>query len=164
MAENISLDHSLDKKQKYTSFINQVISLLEGEENKWANIGNILAAIKYSFEFLWVGVYIVDSPDELVLSLFQGPVACSRIQKGKGVCGTAWQEQKPIIVPDVDVFSGHIACSSLSKSEIVLPLFDDDGKVFGVLDVDSQHLNKFDQTDMEYLSIIAGLISKEYEK
>ena len=119
-------------------------------------MGNIAAALKEQFKWLWVGFYLVKN-DELVLGPFQGPVACTRIKKGKGVCGASWEREETLIVPDVDAFPGHIACSSASKSEIVLPL-DKDGKVIGVLDVDSEYLAHFDEVDADYLNKIIKLI------
>lgn len=161
MAEEIILEHLEDKEARYQSFIRQLEALIQHESNAIANVGNILAAMKYSFQHLWVGVYLVEE-EELVLHLFQGPIACTRIQKGKGVCGTSWQKNEIILVPNVDEFSGHIACSSASKSEIVLPLRNASGQVFGVLDIDSEFFNAFDEVDAQYLSIIAKLIENEY--
>lgn len=123
-----------------------------------ANLANVAAALKEAFDFFWVGFYLVKQ-DQLVLGPFQGPVACTRIRKGKGVCGTAWQEGATLLVPDVEVFPGHIACSSLSRSEIVVPLIKD-GKVWGVLDIDSDLLNFFDETDRKYLEEMCGYLSK----
>ncbi len=145
------------KAEKYKQLLPQVKALVEGEKDVTANLANICAALKYTMDFFWVGFYIVKD-NELVLGPFQGPVACTRIQKGKGVCGTAWQEKKTIIVEDVDKFPGHIACSSLSKSEIVVPLFSENGEVAGVLDVDSEHLDSFDNTDELNLKKIIELI------
>ena len=123
-----------------------------------ANLANVAAALKEAFDFFWVGFYLVKQ-DQLVLGPFQGPVACTRIRKGKGVCGTAWQESATLLVPDVEVFPGHIACSSLSRSEIVVPLIKD-GEVWGVLDIDSDLLNFFDETDRKYLEEMCGYLSK----
>ena len=123
-----------------------------------ANLANVAAALKEAFDFFWVGFYLVKQ-DQLVLGPFQGPVACTRIRKGKGVCGTAWQEGATLLVPDVEVFPGHIVCSSLSRSEIVVPLIKD-GKVWGVLDIDSDLLNFFDETDRKYLEEMCGYLSK----
>lgn len=136
----------------------QVRSLIEGEVDLVANLANVAAALKEAFDFFWVGFYLVKQ-DQLVLGPFQGPVACTRIRKGKGVCGTAWQEGATLLVPDVEVFPGHIACSSLSRSEIVVPLIKD-GKVWGVLDIDSDLLNFFDETDRKYLEEMCGYLSK----
>lgn len=144
------------KKEKYVLLLPQLIALVEGEKDLVANLGNIMAALKEIMGFLWVGVYFVKEK-ELVLGPFQGPLACTRIQYGKGVCGTAWKEKKTIIVPDVDKFPGHIACSSLAKSEIVVPVFKN-AEVKLVLDADSEQLSTFDETDQHYLQSIAGLI------
>ena len=133
-------------------------SLIEGEVDLVANLANVAAALKVAFDFFWVGFYLVKQ-DQLVLGPFQGPVACTRIRKGKGVCGTAWQEGATLLVPDVEVFPGHIACSSLSRSEIVVPLIKD-GEVWGVLDIDSDLLNFFDETDRKYLEEMCGYLSK----
>lgn len=163
MGEDIVLNNSLNKSAKYQSFIKQLDNLIAGEMDSIANIGNILSAIKYGFGHLWVGIYLIDD-DQLVLNLFQGPIACTRITKGKGVCGQSWQKNEVIVVPDVDQFVGHISCSSASRSEIVLPLHDTFGQVIGVLDIDSEALNSFDSIDEEYLTIIAKLIEIEYAK
>lgn len=144
-----------DKQTQYESLIPQMAALIEGEEDVVANLANITAMLKQQFGWLWVGFYIVKN-DELVLGPFQGPIACTRIRYGKGVCGTAWQQAQTIIVPDVEKFPGHIACSSLSKSEIVVPLIRD-GKVLAVLDVDSDTLNSFDETDKVFLEKIVTL-------
>ena len=136
----------------------QVRFLIEGEVDLVANLATVAAALKEAFDFFWVGFYLVKQ-DQLVLGPFQGPVACTRIRKGKGVCGTAWQEGATLLVPDVEVFPGHIACSSLSRSEIVVPLIKD-GEVWGVLDIDSDLLNFFDETDRKYLEEMCGYLSK----
>ena len=146
------------KEERYQSLLPQVRGLLEGETDLIANLANICGALKEQFNSLWVGFYLVKQ-DELVLGPFQGPVACTRIKKGKGVCGTAWAQQEVLIVPDVEKFPGHIACSSLSRSEIVLPLFDQHNEVIGVLDIDSIELNEFDSTDQHFLQQILELIS-----
>jgi len=156
MAEDLSIIRSADKASQYQSIIPQIEALITGEDDLVANLGNICAALKEQFNWFWVGFYLVKN-NELVLGPFQGPVACTRIAKGKGVCGTAWQQAKTLIVPDVDAFPGHIACSSLSKSEIVIPLFKND-EVVGVLDVDSEHLDHFDETDKQYLEQLISLI------
>jgi GAF domain-containing protein len=156
MAEDL-LIISGTKEEQYKQLIPQIASLLEGESSLIANQGNICAALKEQFNWLWVGFYMVDSEDELVLGPFQGPVACTRIKKGKGVCGSAWAQSKVLIVPDVEAFPGHIACSSLSKSEIVLPIYRE-GKCIGVFDVDSVNLSTFDETDHNFLNQILGLI------
>ncbi|MEO8795903.1 MAG: GAF domain-containing protein [Daejeonella sp.] len=155
MAEDLKIIKA-DKKEQYSSLIPQIKALLEGETDLIANMANICAALKEQFNFFWVGFYLVKE-NELVLGPFQGPVACTRIALGRGVCGTSWKEQKTLIVPDVDAFPGHIACSSLSKSEIVLPLVNN-GKVMAVLDVDSLELNDFDEEDARSLQQIIDLI------
>jgi GAF domain-containing protein len=136
----------------YQSLLPQIRALIEDEEDRIANMANIAAALKQTFGFFWVGFYLVKG-NELVLGPFQGPVACTRIPFGKGVCGTAWKERRTIIVPDVNQFPGHIACNSESKSEIVVPLFVN-GEIIGVLDIDSNRLNAFDETDATYLEKI----------
>ena len=128
-----------------------------GEPDLVANMANVCAALKEQFKWFWVGFYLVKA-DELVLGPFQGPVACTRIGLGRGVCGAAWQQEKTLIVPDVDAFPGHIACSSASKSEIVVPVFND-GKVVAVLDVDSDELDQFDESDAQYLQQIVALVN-----
>ena len=156
MAEEIIIPEGISKTEKYEALIPQLKSLVESEPDVIANMANISAALKEVFNFFWVGFYIVRG-EQLVLGPFQGPIACTRIRYGKGVCGTAWKEQKPIIVPNVNEFSGHIACSSLSKSEIVIPIFRQE-EVVAVLDVDSESLNYFDKTDEKYLSEIVELV------
>jgi GAF domain-containing protein len=135
----------------------QIEGLLQGETDLIANLANVTAALKEQFNWLWIGFYLVKN-DELVLGPFQGPVACTRIKKGRGVCGTSWAQEKTLIVDDVEKFPGHIACSSLSKSEIVIPIFDNN-KIVGVLDVDSNELISFDSIDKKYLEKILALIS-----
>jgi GAF domain-containing protein len=144
------------KDEVYKSLLLQIKELIRNEDDRIANLANIAAALKQAFGFLWVGFYIIKG-NELVLGPFQGPVACTRIQFGKGVCGTAWKERRTIIVPDVEKFSGHIACNSESKSEIVVPLFDNN-EIVGVLDIDSDCLNTFDETDAAYLEKINTFI------
>ncbi len=158
MAESIILSGT-SKKEKYESLLPQVQALCEGEPDLIANIANIMAALKQGMNFYWVGTYFVKG-NELVLGPFQGPVACTRIAKGKGVCGAVWEKKQTILVPDVDQFPGHIACSSASRSEIVLPCLDKKGEVFAVIDVDSDQLNDFDETDKIYLQKIAALVEK----
>ena len=158
MAEELIINNHLSKEEKYIQITPQVEALIMGEQDVIANLANIMAALKYSFNFLWVGVYVVKQ-NELVLGPFQGPIACTRIAKGKGVCGTAWEQKKTLIVPNVDEFPGHIACSSDSRSEIVLPIFNEEGEVALILDVDSEHLNNFNEIDEKYLSQIAQLIA-----
>ena len=156
MAESIIISGN-NKKEKYESLIPQLIALTEGETDVIANIANVVAALKYAMEYFWVGVYFVKG-NELVLGPFQGPVACTRIAFGKGVCGKCWEVKETIIVQDVDNFTGHIACSSLSKSEIVLPAVNKNGEVTMVLDVDSEHLAEFDETDKFYLEKVINII------
>jgi len=139
----------MTKEEKYQTLLPQIQELIKNEPDVIANLANIAAALKQAFGFFWVGFYIVKE-NELVLGPFQGPIACTRIAFGKGVCGTAWKERRTVIVPDVEQFPGHIACSSESKSEIVVPLFKN-GEVVGVLDIDSDRLNEFDEVDAEYL-------------
>ncbi|MFN5981878.1 MAG: GAF domain-containing protein [Fluviicola sp.] len=150
MAEELIFS-SDSKEVKYKELIPQIQALLSGENNQIANLSNASSALKMAFDFFWVGFYIVDSENELVLGPFQGPIACTRIRKGKGVCGTSWLDEKTILVPNVEEFPGHIACSSASKSEIVVPLIKNN-KVVAVLDVDSDQLNDFDQIDEKYLT------------
>lgn len=156
MAEDLSILKEASKEEKYISIIPQIKALLEGENDLIANLANISAALKEQFNWFWVGFYLIKD-DELVLGPFQGPVACTRIKKGKGVCGSSWQQEKTLIVPNVDEFPGHIACASASKSEIVLPIYSG-GKVMGVLDVDSEYLSHFDEVDSKYLNEIIKLL------
>lgn len=158
MAEELIISTSTNKQTRYTTLIPQIQSLVDGEKDVIANLSNIAAALKQTMNFFWVGFYLVKN-SELVLGPFQGPVACTRIQFGKGVCGTAWKEKRPILVPDVEKFPGHIACSSASKSEIVLPAFKD-GEVALVLDVDSNKLDNFDLIDERELSKVMRVIEK----
>jgi L-methionine (R)-S-oxide reductase len=144
------------KVEIYQSLLPQIAALLEGEPDLVANLANIAAALKQQFGWWWVGFYLVKN-DELVLGPFQGPIACTRIQKGRGVCGAAWQQANTLIVPDVEKFPGHIACSSLSRSEIVVPIFNKQ-EVIGVLDVDSEALDFFDAIDAQYLKEIVSLL------
>ncbi|MEI7959673.1 MAG: GAF domain-containing protein [Chitinophagaceae bacterium] len=155
MAEDLHIIQG-DKKIQYETLIPQIQGLLTGETNLVANLANVAAALKEQFNWLWVGFYWVIE-DELVLGPFQGPVACTRIKKGRGVCGSSWEKEQTIIVDDVEKFPGHIACSSVSKSEIVIPVFHA-GKVLGVLDVDSSELAQFDSIDQLYLEKIVGII------
>jgi GAF domain-containing protein len=153
----------LTKKEKYELLIPQIKVLVEGEDDLIANVANMVAVLKEGLNFLWIGVYFVrensKGEKELVLGPFQGPVACTRIKFGKGVCGASWEQKKVIIVPDVDAFPGHIACSSLSKSEIVLPVFKNN-EVAMVLDVDSERLSNFDETDEKYLLKIVQMMEE----
>lgn len=160
MAEELIIENSASKAEKYTSLIPQIEALVTGEPDLVANLSNIASALKYGMGYFWVGFYLVKH-DELVLGPFQGPIACTRISKGRGVCGTSWAEGTTLIVPNVDEFPGHIACSGDSKSEIVLPAFKN-GEVSLILDVDSDELNDFDEVDKEHLgrvmTIIEGLL------
>lgn len=156
MAEDLTISKGT-KEEQYINLLPQISGLLNGETDLVANLANIAGALKEQFGFFWVGFYLVKG-EELVLGPFQGPVACTRIKKGRGVCGTAWDKSETIIVADVEQFPGHIACSSLSKSEIVLPLFHQ-SKVVAVLDVDSDKLNSFDEVDAQYLQQIISMIS-----
>jgi L-methionine (R)-S-oxide reductase len=158
MAEELIISVSFDKKEKYRTLVGQLEGLVSGEPDLVANLSNIAAALKQTMDFFWVGFYLVKG-EQLVLGPFQGPIACTRINFGKGVCGTSWKEGKTILVPNVDEFPGHIACSSASKSEIVLPAFKNN-KVALVLDVDSDKLNDFDETDREALEKVMRLIEK----
>ncbi|MFY7900754.1 MAG: GAF domain-containing protein [Chitinophagaceae bacterium] len=155
MAEDLNIIQGT-KQEQYEALIPQIKGLITGEPDLIANLANIVAALKEQFGWFWVGFYLVKE-NELVLAPFQGPVACTRIKKGRGVCGTSWAESKTLIVPDVEQFPGHIACSSLSKSEIVVPLFNNN-TVVGVLDVDSSSYDSFDTTDQQYLEAICALI------
>lgn len=157
MAEDLVISRNLDKEVQYMSLIPQIEALITGEEDQIANLANIAAALKEQFGWFWVGFYLVKG-DELVLGPFQGPVACTRIKKGKGVCGASWQQNETLIVPDVDQFPGHIACASASRSEIVLPLHRG-AEVVGVLDVDSEYLSYFDEVDAKYLKEIISLLN-----
>lgn len=156
MAEDLLITKGT-KEEQYESLLPQIEGLLEGETDLIANLGNVVAALKEQFNWLWVGFYLIKN-DELVLGPFQGPVACTRIKKGKGVCGTSWARAETLIVPDVEKFPGHIACSSLSRSEIVIPMIKND-KVVGVLDADSMQLNQYDNIDQKYLQQIIDLIN-----
>lgn len=156
MAEDLTINRTVTKAEQYQSLIPQIDALLYGETDFVANMANVAAALKEQFGWFWVGFYLVKN-EELVLGPFQGPVACTRIKKGKGVCGSSWAEMKTLIVPDVDEFPGHIACASASKSEIVLPLIKNGG-VIGVLDVDSEFLNHFDETDQLYLEQLIAIL------
>lgn len=156
MSENLIIKGD-SKKELYENLLPQIASLIEGETDVIANMANISACLKDTFNFWWVGFYRVIG-EELLLGPFQGPLACTRIAKGKGVCGTAWQNAQTVIVPDVDAFPGHIACSSLTKSEIVMPIINK-GVVTAVLDIDSEKADNFDDTDKFYLEKIAGLFA-----
>lgn len=153
---------SADKQKRYESLLEDVATLISGESNPVSVMANVTAAIRQAFSFFWIGFYLVGG-DWLHLGPFQGDVACYRIRRGKGVCGTAWAESRTIVVPDVEVFPGHIACSSLSRSEIVVPVMVQ-GEVCGVLDIDSSELNTFDDIDKQYLEkLVALLVHQLYE-
>lgn len=155
MAEDLYIDNG-SKEEKYRALLPQLKSLIEGEDDLIANLANVSAALKETFHFFWVGFYRVQG-EELVLGPFQGPIACTRIRKGRGVCGTSWAKAEMLIVPDVDAFPGHIACSSLSRSEIVVPLIRrGENEVWGVLDIDSENLNSFDEIDARFLEEVCS--------
>ena len=156
MAEDLAIVRG-NKEEEYQSLIPQIKGLLDGETDLIANMANVTAALKEQFGWFWVGFYVVKN-DELVLAPFQGPVACTRIKKGRGVCGSSWAQAKTLVVPDVEKFPGHIACSSLSKSEIVVPVIKN-GEVVAVLDVDSEKYDLFDDTDKQFLEEIVKLIN-----
>ena len=156
MAEELIISASVNKKERYQTLLPQIKALVEGEPDQVANLSNIAAALKQTMNFFWVGFYLVKE-NQLVLGPFQGPIACTRIDFGKGVCGTAWKEKKTILVPDVEKFPGHIACNSASKSEIVLPAFKNN-EVALVLDVDSDALNDFNSTDQLALEELMRII------
>ncbi|AZI27147.1 GAF domain-containing protein [Pedobacter sp. G11] len=156
MAEDLTINRTAAKAEQYESLIPQISALLSGETDFVANMANVAAALREQFNWFWVGFYLVKG-EELVLGPFQGPVACTRIIKGKGVCGSSWAQNKTLIVPNVDEFPGHIACASASKSEIVLPLVKN-GEVIGVLDVDSEFLDHFDETDRVYLEQVISVL------
>ena len=155
MAEDL-LVHKGAKEEQYKSLLPQIAAIIEGETDSTANLANIAAALKEQFGWFWTGFYLVKN-GELVVGPFQGPVACTRIRKGKGVCGASWAQAATIIVPDVEKFPGHIACSSLSRSEIVVPIIRN-GEVVGVLDVDSEALDQFDTTDQLWLEKLVDMI------
>lgn len=155
MAENLQIT-TTSKEDKYRELLPQLEALVAGETNLIANLANVCAALKMTFDWLWVGFYLVDG-EELVLGPFQGPIACTRISYGRGVCGNAWAQRTTLVIPDVEQFPGHIACSSLSRSEIVVPLLDEAGQVIAVLDVDSVVVADFDDCDRHYLELIANI-------
>jgi len=157
MAENFLFTEAGTKEEKYQTLLSQIPGLVSGEPDLTANLANISSVLHQTFGFLWTGFYLVKD-NQLVLGPFQGPVACTRINYGKGVCGKAWEQGITLVVPDVDQFPGHIACSSLSKSEIVIPFFQSN-KMMGVLDVDSDEYNSFDEIDAKYLAEILFLLS-----
>jgi GAF domain-containing protein len=157
MAETFVVPTQTDKNLKYKLIYEQAVALLAAETDHIANMANMCAMLKYGMGFFWVGFYMIQN-DQLVLGPFQGTVACTRIAKGRGVCGTAWAEEQTILVDNVDQFPGHIACSSLSKSEIVVPVFNYQNKIIGVLDVDSDELNNFDEIDQHWLEKFVTLL------
>jgi L-methionine (R)-S-oxide reductase len=157
MSEDLSISIGT-KEEQYKDLLPQIEGLITGETDLVANLANVAAALKEQFGWWWVGFYLVKN-DELVVGPFQGPVACTRIKKGRGVCGSSWQQAKTLVVPDVELFPGHIACSSASKSEIVVPLINN-GEVWGVLDVDSEFAHYFDEIDQQYLEELALLLNR----
>ncbi|MCX6310472.1 MAG: GAF domain-containing protein [Bacteroidetes bacterium] len=162
MSESLIISGT-SKKELYRSLLPQLVGLTDGESDFIANLSNIIGALKQTFGFFWVGVYLVKG-NQLVLGPFQGPIACTRINMGKGVCGTSWEKKQTLLVPDVEKFPGHISCSSDSKSEIVVPVMDEFGNVILVMDIDSNRLNDFDETDKIHLEEVGTLISKIYKK
>ncbi len=163
MAEAISIPAAADRRTIYEHIVPQINALVEGETDLIANLANVAAVLKEAFGFFWVGFYLIRD-GQLVLGPFQGPVACTRIDFGRGVCGHAYSTAETTIVPDVDAFPEHIACSSLSRSEIVVPIFDSSGDVFGVLDVDSAELNDFDEMDADGLNSIVRIVEAAIER
>lgn len=161
MAENLLIPTSGNRDEKYQALVPQIVALTANETDLIANLANTTSAIHQTFGFFWVGFYLVKE-GELVLAPFQGPIACTRIKRGKGVCGAAWDAAATIIVPDVEQFPGHISCNSDSRSEIVVPLFSE-GKIVGVLDIDSNRINEFDETDKLYLEQICAVVSRQHE-
>ena len=157
MAEELIVTSNLTKEERYKELYPQIFALNQGEDDLIASLANMMSALKYGFGWLWVGVYFVKN-SELVLGPFQGPIACTRIQLGRGVSGTAWHKKETIVVPNVDEFPDHIICNAASKSEIVIPVFDHTGEVAMILDVDSDKLNDFDEIDKKYLTQIIQLI------
>jgi L-methionine (R)-S-oxide reductase len=161
MAEDLKIMQGASKEEKYISLIPQIQGLIAGETDMVANLANIAAALKETFGWWWVGFYLVKN-DELVLGPFQGPVACTRIRFGKGVCGASWKARKSLLVPDVEAFPGHIACSSLSVSEIVVPVFNAKNEVVAVLDVDSERYDVLDEIDVMFLEEIAAILPPKF--
>lgn len=158
--EEISIAQGIGKQATYQQLLQQIEALIGDEPDLTANLANTVAALHHTFKFWWTGFYLVQN-NQLVLAPFQGPVACTRINFGKGVCGTAWQQKQTLIVPDVEKFEGHIACSSATQSEIVVPIIVG-GEVLAVLDVDSEHLNNFDETDKTYLEQIGAMVAAKF--
>jgi len=159
MAESLAFSNTADRRVLYNEITPQIDSLVAAERDLIANLANVAAVLKEAFAFFWVGFYLTKD-DQLVLGPFQGPLACTRIDFGKGVCGHAYSTARAVIVPNVDEFPGHIACSSAARSEIVLPIFNGEGAVFGVLDVDSDRLNDFSEIDREGLTRVVGVIER----
>jgi GAF domain-containing protein len=159
MSESIFIDYNISKEEQYRQLIPQIQSLMSGDKDEIACMANLTAALKEVFNWLWVGFYRVQE-DELVLGPFQGQIACTRIAFGKGVCGTAWKEKRTIWVPDVEKFPGHIACSAASRSEIVVPIFDEENYVCAVLDIDSERMDELDETDGYYLEKICTIFAQ----
>jgi L-methionine (R)-S-oxide reductase len=159
MSETLWVPQTGERKEIYEAILPQIRSLLDGEHDRIANMANVAAALKEAFGFFWVGFYLVKE-DQLVLGPFQGPIACTRINFNRGVCGHCYTTGATVIVPDVEAFPGHIACSSASKSEIVVPVFDTDQNIIAVLDVDSDTLDDFSEVDAEWLEKVVGLLSK----
>ena len=163
MSEELFISTESDKDARYRALLPQVRSLMAGEPDAIAKMANLAAALCQTFHFFWVGFYRVvegEKGEELVLGPFQGPIACTRIQRGRGVCGTAWATRQTVVVPDVEQFPGHIACNSASRSEIVVPVFRE-GRIVAVLDIDSENLRAFDQVDAEYLERMAAYLFEE---
>ena len=159
METSFALSPTLTKEERYQQFVPLLATYLAGEGEAVSVLANVSAALHEAFGFFWVGFYLVKDTDTLVLGPFQGSAACFRIRKGRGVCGTAWDKARTQVVPDVELFPGHIACSSLSRSEIVVPLLQE-GQVVGVLDIDSQRLGEFEDTDRRYLEQVARLVTQ----
>ena len=159
MAEELAFSKTADRSVIYGEIVPQIDALVSGEPDLTANLANVAAVLKEAFEFFWVGFYLKKN-GQLVLGPFQGPIACTRIDFGKGVCGHAYSKASPIIVPNVDEFPGHIACSSAARSEIVIPIFDGERGVFGVLDVDSDKLDDFSEVDLKGLTEVVGVIER----
>lgn len=160
MSESLYIPQTESRDEIYEALLPQIEALISGETDLYANMANISAALKEAFGFLWVGFYLVKE-DQLVLGPFQGPIACTRIHKGKGVCGTSWAQAQTLLVPDVDAFPGHIACSSASRSEIVVPVFKEN-EVFAVLDIDSESLSDFDEIDQNHLEKLISILSQTF--
>jgi GAF domain-containing protein len=164
MAESLALTPGLPRAERYRELLPQLRAMLEAEDDTTANLANVSAALRQAFGFFWVGFYLVKPragrDPQLVLGPFQGPVACTRIDKGRGVCGSAWSRKQTLIVPDVERFPGHIACSSASRSEIVVPMLDPAGEVWGVLDIDSDALDDFSATDRDALEQLVAWLSR----